>query len=350
MKNTIFFLLMTTFLLSTQNCASLLFPYTDIPSGNVGLLYEPTKGGLQKTIYKNGRVEHSFRGHIVTYPTLLATYEEKVEVITQDELQIHVVCTVRIRPIESEVYSLHTTIGKDYYRTVVSEDFRASIRNVLSAYPINQISRKSPAIEMEIKNALNERIKGKFLEIDDTHVDDIIYSAKIQQEIEDKVTKQRQVEKLKHEYSVQQAQEEIDKMKAKRSAEIRVLEAEAAGRAQVATTKAQEEIERIKAQRESDLKIIMAESKVKEAESKVKEAEANAKAMKINSKAQSEAQKLYNENLTKEYLQLKALESPNAKYIYYPTGTNKLPAVNINQSNYQYHYEEKPAPAACESK
>lgn len=341
MKKLLFLFLMTALILSMQNCASLLFPYTDVPSGSVGLLYEPTKGGLQKTVYKNGRVEHSFRGEMIFYPTLLSSHSENVEVITQDELQINVVSSVRIRPIEDEVYYLHTRIGKNYYTTVVREDFRASIRNILTTYPVNQISRKSPAIELEIKNLLIERIKGKYLEIDDVNIDDINYSPKIQQEIEDKVTKQRQVEKLKHEYSVQQAQEEIDKMIAKRNAEVKILEAEAAGKAEIATTKAQEEIVKIKAQREADMKIIQAEARIKEAESKVKEAEANARAMKINSKAQAEAQKLFNENLTKEYLQLKALESPNTKYIYYPTGTDKLPSVNINQNSYQYHYDEK---------
>ena len=141
--------------------------------------------------------------------------------------------------------------------------------------------------------------------------------------------------------SIYNSLEEIDKMIAKRNAEVKILEAEAAGKAEIATTKAQEEIVKIKAQREADMKIIQAEARIKEAESKVKEAEANAKAMKINSKAQAEAQKLYNENLTKEFLQLKALESPNAKFIYYPTGTDKLPSVNINQNTYQYHYDEK---------
>ncbi|TGK01224.1 prohibitin family protein [Leptospira langatensis] len=254
--------------------------YTNIRPGEAGLRYHPLTSGLQRDLLTNALYFYAPWNDIILYPTQWTSYKEKVDVLTRDDLTINVVAAVILRPVPSEIYNLQIEIGPDYYDKVVRPQFRTSVRNALSAYSMIRISKETPKVSSDIRQALGDKLRGKHIEIDDVIIDDIEYSRPILTAIEGKLTKEQEQEQMKFEINI-----------AKKDAEITVIHAEA------------------------------------KAKSTAIEAEGNAQAIVIEAQAKAKAQKLIAAQLTKQYLQLKAFENPNTKLLLVPTGKDALPMI-----------------------
>lgn len=277
-----------------SNCVSVVKPE------EAGLLWNSYTSELKSkngTVWLNPLTEELF-----TYSTRWENHVEKVDVITQDDLHIDVVASIIIRPVAGKIRQLHLEIGKDYYKNIVQAEFRTAIRNAMTGYQMIQISKKSPDIEEEVKQLVSKKLESKYLEVSDINIDDINLSNKILRAIEDKLTKQQELESMKYEQKIAERNEEIAKMKAKTEAETEIIRAEK-----------DDKIAKMKAQTDADTVV-------------------------IHATATSKAQKLINSELTPKYLKLKTLEShykafesPNTKIIFIPMGKDGFPAyINLN--------------------
>lgn len=256
----LFFLLFSfSFLLS--NCITIIDP------GEVGLMWKPYSSGLgQKPL--DSRVQFYLPWNSVfTYSIQWHSYQEKVEVLTRDDLTIIVTAQLIARAKQNELYELQMEIGTDYYEKVVRPQFRTSIRNILSSYNMVSVSKETPNVSILIKKTLQEKLSDKHVDIDDVIIDDVEYSPSILRAIETKLTKQQEQEQMKFEINI-----------AKRDAEIQIISAEG-----------------------------------------------KAKAILIEADAQAKAQKMMSESITPRYIQLKAVENPNNKLIILPSGKDGMP-------------------------
>ncbi|MCB1140855.1 MAG: prohibitin family protein [Leptospiraceae bacterium] len=293
-----------------SNCISIA---TEVRPDTVGLLWDSAEGKLS-TLEQGRYFFFSPSKKVIIYPTRWENHREAVDVITQDDLHIDVVASIIVRPIRKDVYKLHLEIGHEYYSNIIRSEFRTSIRNVLAGYPMIQIPKKSPDIEKEIRDAVAQKIKGKYVEVTDVNIDDINLSQEILKTIELKLKKQQQLETMKYEEKLQEKEFELAKKKAQSEADAEFYRAEKEG-----------EIAKLKAKRDAETEIILAE-------------------------AHATAQKLINSNLTDKYLKLKALESnfkafesPNSKVIFIPVGKDGLPVfVNMNDKLFMDTGESSP--------
>ncbi|WP_210409785.1 prohibitin family protein [Leptospira biflexa] len=245
------------------SCISIISP------GEVGLMWRPYSTGLSQKPLESRVQTYMPWNSVYVYSVQWSSFQEKVEVLTRDDLTITVTADIIIRPIQNEIYELEMEIGRDYYEKVVKPQFRTAIRNILSAYNMVSISKETPNVSAQIKKSLAEKLKYKHIEIDDVIVDDVEYSPSILKAIESKLTKQQEQEQMKFEINI-----------AKRDAEIQQISAEA-----------------------------------------------KAKAVLIEAEAQAKAQRMISESLTPKYIQLKAMENPNNKLIFVPNGKDGLPII-----------------------
>ncbi len=292
MKNKTTFL--TLLILSLLNCASL---YTDIPLGHKGILWD--SANRKKETLEPGRYNIAFSPfkRIDIYDTRWQSYKENhVEVITQDDLHIDVVASIIIRPDPTKIQEIHSEVGSNYYKTIVQSEFRTAIRNILSAYPYIQIAKKSPDIERDITEAVANKVRSKYIQVDDVNIDDINLSREILEKIEEKLKRQQEAEAMK-----------FIKRKAEEEAEISRIQAQKETETELIRAKNEDKIARMRAKREAEEELIKAEARAK-------------------------SQKLINSTISENYLKLrtleahyKAFESPNAKVIYIPVGKNGLP-------------------------
>ncbi|WCL47743.1 prohibitin family protein [Leptospira sp. GIMC2001] len=250
-------------LFSTSNCVTTIRP------GEVGLDWRPYSTGLSEKPLKPETYIYAPWNSIFVYSTQWQTYKEKVDVLTRDDLTIHVIADITVRPAENKIYFLEKEIGQDYYTKIISPQFRTAVRNIISNYPMVRISKETKAISLGVKKLLVEKLEGKYIIIDDVIIDDVDYSHPILKAIENKLTKEQEMETMKFEIDIANKDAEITKIKANASAE----------------------------------------------------------ALLIQSAAQAKAQKMISEKLDSKYIQLKAVENPNNKLIIMPAGSGGVPVI-----------------------
>ncbi len=275
---------MKRLLLATTIVSSLLMTAcfgTSIKPGYKGVKYIALDdGALGKTVLAEGFYFQWPWNDIVTYKVTWQTREEKVDVLTKDDLHVPTTVAVTFRPREQELYKLHTQLGKTYYRDVIRPAFMTLVRNEFSLHRHNKLSRDTPQIERQILAKLRKHLKGKPLQVDQIAITHIAFDRSVTDAISQKLVKE-QITKQKH-FEVTIAQ---------RNAEIA----------------------RTKAQGVSDAIRIRAEGQ--------------AKAIVLKGKAQADAQKAISLTLDKKYLQYKAFDGNNTRYYFVPIGKDGMPII-----------------------
>jgi len=217
---------------------------------------------------------------MVSYDVTLQSRDENIGVLTKDSLHVPTTVTVTFRPRSSQLYQLHTQIGKTYYEDIIGPTFVTLVRTEFSNFDHNDLAKKSAEIETSILNQLRDELKDLPLVIDHIAIKHIRYEKLVTRSISEKLVKEQKIEQKLYEIEI-----------AKRDAEIARTNASGIGDAL-----------RIKAKGEGEAIIIKA-------------------------KAQAEAQEAINKTLTKRYLQYKAFDSNATRYYFVPTGKDALPII-----------------------
>lgn len=269
-----FIMLFAVAALWLTGCGSMVAP------GEAGLRWRPLTFGLSEEPLREGFYWHLPWNDVRTFMVQWQTFTERIEVLTKDDLHIRVDASVIARPVDKEVYQLALEIGPEYYKRIIRPEFLTVVRSFMSEFIMVEIPEKSQGIEGGILEQLKERIKGKHLELDNVTIDHIEFTPGMLRAIEAKLTKEQ--EKIQKDF------------------ELAISTSDAA-------------IAREKAKGEGDALEIMARSE--------------AEAQKIRAGGQAEAQKIIDQTLTTKFLQFKAFDNPNAKFIFIPTGQEGLPII-----------------------
>ena len=245
---------------------------TTIPEGRVGLFVFAGKG-LDTHILHEGLYWHAPWTHIVEFPAQWNEYEERMHVLTQDDVHLDVQAGIAIRPLLAELYQLQQDLGTRYYDTIVQSAFFTATRTVFAHYNMVDIPENSEKIEEEIRQHVDGRITGHHLELGRVALQHIDYPPAVQTAIEARlVTQQQQVQ---------------------REAEIKIAGQDA-------------QIARIRADSASETAKISATS--------------DAETTRIRAEGEAQAQALLGKTLTPLLVQLRALTSPASKYVFVPEG------------------------------
>jgi regulator of protease activity HflC (stomatin/prohibitin superfamily) len=255
-----------------------------------GTTVKPGYRGIKYIALDNGAVEKEVRSEgfyfqwpwndIITYKVTWQTTEEAVDILTKDDLHVPTRVAVTFRPRESELYELHTKIGKRYYAEVIRPAFVTLVRNEFSAHRHNDLSRATSDIESTILKKLKVVLKGKPLDVDQISVTHIAFDQSVTTSISAKLVKEQVSQQKRFEVVIAEQDAEIARTKAKgRGDAIRL------------------------------------------------EAEGQARAIVLKGQAQSEAQKAIASTLDKKYLQYKAFDGNSTRYYFVPTGKDGMPII-----------------------
>ncbi|HTR50464.1 MAG TPA: prohibitin family protein [Kofleriaceae bacterium] len=246
--------------------------WSTVPPGKVGMYVYAGKG-LDKEVLREGLYWHLPWNHIILFPAQWNEYEEKMEVLTADDVRINIQVGVAVRPNVGELYDLQRDLGTQYYDTVVQSAFFTATRTVLAHYNMVDIPENSEKIENEIREHIDGRLKGHHLELGRIALQHIDYPPVVQAAIEQRLVIQQQ-----------QTQKE---------AQIKIAAREA-------------EIARIKAESAAETAKISAAS--------------DAETTKVRADGESKAQDVLAKTLTPLLVQMRALTSPTSKFVFVPEG------------------------------
>ncbi len=245
---------------------------SSIPEGHVGLFVHASSG-VGREVLHEGLYWHMPWTHIIEFSAQWNEYEEKMHVLTQDDVHLDVQGGIAVRPIVNELYALEQDLGTRWYDTIVQSAFFTATRTVLAHYNMVDIPENSEKIENEIREHVAQRIAGHHLELGRIALQHIDYPPSVQQAIEQRlVVQQRQTQK---------------------EAEIKIAHEEA-------------EIAKIRADSAAETARVAATS--------------DAETAKIRAEGEAKAQEMLGKTLTPLLVQLRALTNPASKYVFVPEG------------------------------
>jgi len=259
-----------------------------VKPGERGLRWYPLSEGLINEPLPNGFYWRAFWNDIYVYPVQWGSFTEEVDALSLDDLQVNLKSAIIIRPIPEEIYYLAQEVGSDWYVKVVRPEFLSAVRSVVSGYAMVNVPEKSTEIAHKVQGVLEEKLKGRHLEIQSIALSDIDWPKMVLEAIERKQAKEQEKE-----------QKEFELIIATRDAEIA----------------------RRRAKGEGDSLMIRAEG---EAES-----------LRIRAEGQAKAQENISKTLTPEYLQYKLYDSQNSKFVILPNNLEVPLLLNPDSSQSQ---------------
>lgn len=191
-----------------------------IPSGHKGL-YRGKFSGTKEKVYKDGFKWHWLWNNVITYDVRWKTAIEELNILSADNLHMDVEVALRLKPVENELYQLHTEIGPEYYLQVVRQPFRAIALTALADYNFNDIPKRTIEIQNKILDALRGELEGKHLDFDAVELRHVEYPATVIEATNAKLATQQRME-----------QKEFEKRIAEADAQIKVIDARGQQQAQ----------------------------------------------------------------------------------------------------------------------
>lgn len=187
-----------------------------IKPGYNAMRWKPlSKGLITDKTYTDGVVWHWPWNGVVDYNMQWQTYDERLAMLTEDELHINMIVSVTLRPIPSELPRLELEIGRNYYEEIIKPEFLSIVRNEFSHYKYTLVSPKSPEIESAVLNRLVEASKGKHLEFDRVTIKHIEYPSVVTSAVDQKLAVEQEIEQKDYEMKIAEKDAEIQRILAR---------------------------------------------------------------------------------------------------------------------------------------
>ncbi len=171
---------------------------TTVPSGGRGVYFNWRAGTDVTTIYGEGWHWIAPWNRMYIYDVRIKDQQEKLSILTQDQLNISTDLSIRFRPDAGKVATLHSEIGPGYYEILIRPVIRNQTRDVISSYQSIEAYLRRTEIEKKIFDSVNERLKGKSVVIEAIMLRNMDFPKSVTEAIERKLAMKQEAEKMKY--------------------------------------------------------------------------------------------------------------------------------------------------------
>ncbi len=273
--------------------------YVDVPPGHVAVKWTPT--GMSDQVLREGSWPLGTYDQAMVFDTRSQEREERLEVLAANGLRLVFDTSIRFHIVPEEVVKLDQELGEKYYDILVGPLLRSQARRVVGRYQPEEIySTQREVIEKEIREGVENAIKGRHVVLEAVLIRGVSLPEEIQRAINDKLQAEQQ--SLKQKYVIETA---------KQVAERERIEAEAEAQRQ-----------RLHAQGEADSSRVLAQGA--------------ADAKRIDAQATADYEALVSKNITPQLLQWQKIKSmselstsPNSKVILMGDSSKASPLLEV---------------------
>lgn len=275
--------------------------YASVGSGEVGVVRTPN--GMDPHIYGAGDWRIGSSDRATLYSVRSQEHAERLEAQSSDGLGITLDTSIRFHIVPDEVLALDQELGPDYYDVLIGPTLKSQARRVVGRFTPDQIySTQREQIEKEIREGIDNAIKGRHVVLEAVLVRNVVLPPQLQAAITNKLEAEQAALKMKFVIAQQEAEDQRALEQAKAQGERAKIDADA-----------QSEAERTRAQATADATRIAAQ--------------AAADAKRLDAQATDDYERLVAQHLSTAILKLqeiaatKALaDSPNAKLVLMGSG------------------------------
>ncbi len=184
-----------------------------IKPGFNGVLNRPLGDGVKTDkVYSDGFSWKWPWNRMIKYNVQLKSYQEKIDILTSDELHTGLTLSVILRPNPDNLPLLVLEIGKNYYASIIKPEFYSVTRGIMANYNYEELSVQSTQIENEIFDELVKRLKGKHITVDKVTLDHVIYSPMVTNATDRKLATKQQIEQKEFEIQIAEKEAEIQRI------------------------------------------------------------------------------------------------------------------------------------------
>lgn len=228
-----------------------------IPTGCTGLVV--TFGRVENVTLDAGICWTKPWQHIVTMDNRVQKQTVELQAFSSDIQEVSVKYTLNYQIDKENATVIYSTIGVNYYDTVVPPATAESLKTVTARYTAEELVSNRDKLAFEVEELLSESLSNFNVNIVSTSIEDIDFTDAFTDAVEAKQVAQQ------------------NKLKAQTEAEQKVIEAEANAKVQKVNAEAEAEVNKIKA-------------------------DAEAYAVRIKAEAEAEANKEISASLTQELI------------------------------------------------
>jgi len=168
-----------------------------VDSGHGGVLWTAW-GGTQEGSYAEGWYFVAPWNKMFTYNIRTQDKREDLHVLAKNGLSIKLESSVRFKAKADALFSLHTTIGPEYYEVILAPAIRSAAREVGGRYTPEEIySTKRAAVEHDVFEATTAAIKDRPVVLEAILVRNVDLPDKLKRAINEKLEEEQRALKMK---------------------------------------------------------------------------------------------------------------------------------------------------------
>ena len=202
-----------------------------IPAGHTGVV--TTFGRVENYTLDSGLHMVAPWKSVVKMDNRVQKQTANLACFSSDIQEVSMAYTVNYQISKSNAMTLYSTVGTDYYATVISPNIAESVKIVTARYTAESLVEKRNELAQEIEKLLADKLSQYSIEVSGTSIEDMDFTDAFTDAVEAKQVAQQN--KLRAETEAEQKKVEAT------AADVRKLEADAA--AYETTTKAGAEAE-----------------------------------------------------------------------------------------------------------
>lgn len=177
-----------------------------IAPGHRGLVFDPSRGGLQPEMLAPGYYNLGLTGELRDYEVIWTRRDETVASTTSDGHSLAVRVQIHYRPVMYELFQLERETGPDYYRQVVAPALRLAAEAALRRYSATELAADRETVAGQIEAALRAPLARHHVEVGFVSLDpgprpaEILREQreavrqKLEQELEEKMREREQLD------------------------------------------------------------------------------------------------------------------------------------------------------------
>ena len=224
--------------------------------GEGGLRFRPYRSHQSEQILTEGTYPKLPWNKVIIYDLRYQRSIEKFDVQTSDKLHMVAVVSVTYRPMRSDLWQLHRTLGPDFYSTTVSPLVLTEVRGAVSTQTYDLVVPNAAATQEKVRDALSRQLAPMGIEVAKVVLQDVDFPESVRAAVTRQTTLEQEIKNQELDLVMARKAGEIAAQKAKSDTQARLAGRE--GEAAIATKDA--EIAGIRAKGDADAAKIRATS------------------------------------------------------------------------------------------
>jgi regulator of protease activity HflC (stomatin/prohibitin superfamily) len=297
-----------------------------VVEGHERALFYSASKGLSHEPVGSGWYWHWPWNDYIRYDLRWTSHKEEIHIHSKDGLHMNIDVAVVIRPDPREIYALDVDVGPAFYDGVVKAAVFAAARDAAGKFDHMQIATNTHEVEAAIRDALVEHLKGQHVDVSEVAIQHFDLPPDVEQAANRKASERQLVSAKEVELALAERDAKIDAEKKRSALETAGMARKLQAEQQLADTHAQIQIEEEK--RKAD--IAKAEA---EAEAIKIHADAAAHATRVAAEADRVRIQAESQNLSPNYVRLRALEAmasalsgDGTRLMVLPVGKDGMPS------------------------